>query len=151
MLYKSEITDNIINLYEARMKNEGKHLLKTSTLIEAISRHIDLTDDLPEREELMQIGIKQVLQGRLYAHGFFSLLTGYFVNIEECTNLAYLQCVIDNKDNAIETKIKARNRYKEVCGLNGQLTMVPDENRFMSIVETKTKEELMDDLEADAV
>ena len=89
MQYKSEVVDTIINLLENRMKREGKHLLRTDTIFRLVTSHIDLTDELPEREELMSIGIKQVIQSRLYAHGYFSIQTGYFVNVEQCENLYY--------------------------------------------------------------
>lgn len=151
MYYKSEVVDTIINLLETRMKRERKHLLKTDTIIQSVGMHIDLTDDLPEREELLTIGIKQVIQSRLYAHGYFSIQTGYFVNIDQCENLTYLQSIIDNKDNTIDMKVKARNRIKEIKGMPGQLVMIPDENNCLQTSANKTTEELQADIEADAV
>lgn len=151
--YKSEIVDTVINTLEVRMKHEGKHLLKTSTVMKHVRMHINLNDDSPEREELMEIGVKQVIQGRLYAHGYFSISavkTGYFVNIDQCDNLLYLQGVLDNKDGTIEGKIKARNRLKELKGLNGQMVFVPD-NNGLNIIETKTQDELNTEIEADAI
>jgi len=151
MQYKSEVVDAIINILEHRMRHEKKHLLKTDTILQHVSTHINLSDDLPEREELLIIGIKQVIQGRLYAHGYFSIQTGYFVNIEQCENLVYLQNIIDNKDSTIESKVKARNRIKEIKGMPGQLVMVPDENNCLQTTANKTAEELQTDIEADAV
>lgn len=151
MYYKSEVIDTIINLLEGRMKREGKHLLKTDTIIRSVANHIDLSDELPEREELLMLGIKQVIQGRLYAHGYFSIQTGYFVNVAQCENINYLQSVIDNKDSVIEVKINARNRIKELKGMAGELIFVPDENNCLQITENKTKEEIQADIEADAV
>lgn len=151
ILYKSEVVDSIINAYETEMRKAKKHLLKTNTLLNAISGHIDLTDELAEREELLLIGIKQVLQSRLYAHGYFSINTGYFVNLAECTNLAYIKCLLDSKDSTLEVKRVARNRIKELKGLDGQLEFIPDDNNCLDITENKTKEELLEDMEADAV
>ena len=151
MYYKSEVVDTIINLLESQMRHEKKHLLKTDTIIRLVALHIDLSDELPEREELLAIGIKQVIQGRLYAHGYFSIQTGYFVNIEQCENLFYLQNIIDNKDSTIESKVKARNRIKVLKGLDGQMVLVPDQTNAVWPQETKTAEELQADIEADAV
>ena len=151
MQYKSEVVDTIINLLENRMRREGKHLLKTDTIFRLVTSHIDLTDELPEREELMSIGIKQVIQSRLYAHGYFSIQTGYFVNVEQCENLYYLQSVIDNKDSVIEAKTRARNRIKAIKNLAGQLTLVPDENNCLQPIISKTPDELQADIEADAI
>ena len=151
MYYKSEVVDTIINLLESQMRREKKHLLKTDTIIRLVTSHIDLSDELPEREELLAIGIKQVIQGRLYAHGYFSIQTGYFVNIEQCENLFYLQNIIDNKDSTIESKVKARNRIKVLKGLDGQMVLVPDQTNAVWPQETKTVEELQADIEADAV
>ncbi len=151
MYYKSEVVDTIINLLESQMRHEKKHLLKTDTIIRLVAFHIDLSDELPEREELLAIGIKQVIQGRLYAHGYFSIQTGYFVNIEQCENLFYLQNIIDNKDSTIESKVKARNRIKVLKGLDGQMVLVPDQTNAVWPQETKTAEELQADIEADAV
>ena len=151
MYYKSEVVDSIINMLEGRMRHEKKHLLKTDTIIRLVTLHIDLSDEQPEREELLAIGIKQVIQGRLYAHGYFSIQTGYFVNIEQCENLFYLQNIIDSKDSTIESKVKARNRIKEIKGMPGQLIMVPDENNCLQTTANKTTEELQADIEADAI
>lgn len=151
MYYKSEVVDTIINLLESQMRHEKKHLLKTDTIIRLVAFRIDLSDELPEREELLAIGIKQVIQGRLYAHGYFSIQTGYFVNIEQCENLFYLQNIIDNKDSTIESKVKARNRIKVLKGLDGQMVLVPDQTNAVWPQETKTAEELQADIEADAV
>lgn len=151
MYYKSEVVDTIINLLESQMRHEKKHLLKTDTIIRLVALHIDLSDELPEREELLSIGIKQVIQGRLYAHGYFSIQTGYFVNIEQCENLFYLQNIIDNKDSTIESKVKARNRIKVLKGLDGQMVLVPDQTNAVWPQKTKTAEELQADIEADAV
>lgn len=151
MYYKSSVVDTVIGMLEIRMKHEGKHLLKTDTIIRSVSMHINLADDLPEREELLIVGIKQVIQSRLYVRGYFSMMPGYFVNVADCDKPEYLQLVINNKDNVIETKVKARNRMKELLGLDGQMVMIPDENNILHCCETKTKEELTVEIEADAV
>lgn len=148
---KSEIVDTLILTLEIRMKETGKHLMKTETLFEMCKNHIDLSDDSSEREELLEIGMRAVIQSRLYAHGYFSVQTGYFVNVAECENLWYLNLLISSKDDVIGRKAAARNRIAELKGLQGQITVIPDDSGELTLVETKTPEEIESDLEADAV
>lgn len=148
---KSEVVDTIILTLEERLKQTGKHLLKTNTIFDMCKGHINLEDREYVREELLEIGMRQVIQSRLYAHGYFSVQCGYFVNIAECENLWYLNLMLNEKDNTIKVKVAARNRIKELKGFEGQMTLVPDENSELSLIETKTKEEVEADLEADAV
>lgn len=149
--FKSEVVDEIIMVLEERLDNEDKHLIKTDTILRMCNERIVLSDESNEREELLEIGMRQVIQSRLYAHGYFSVQTGYFVNIAECENLWYLGMLIENKDNTITSKIEARNRIKKLKEMAGSIVMIPDENNEMFIHEYKTKEELIEDLEADAV
>ena len=151
--FKSEIVDAIIHGLEAEMKITGRHLIKTETIMVRLRNNIDMTDDVPEREELLMEGARQLVQRRLYALGYFSITTGYFVNLVQCENLNYLQMMLDDKDQTIDTKVKARNRIKEIKGLSGQMKMIPDpfDPTLLNIAETKTQEEAMRDLEADAI
>lgn len=149
--YKSEIVDVIIMTLEQKLKETGRHLIKTDTIFMMCKGHIDLSDDVQERTELLEIGMRQVIQSRLYAHGYFSVVTGYFVNVVECENLWYLNMIIDGKDTVIKGKIAARNRIKELKKLAGSIVMIPDENNSMVIREFKTEEEMAADLEADAI
>jgi hypothetical protein len=138
-------------ILEGMLEREEKHLIKTDTIFNMCSHHIDLQDDSREREELLEIGMRQVIQSRLYAHNYFSVQMGYFVNVDKCENLWYLKMIIDGKDTVISGKVAARNRIKELKALDGELIMIPDENGVMIVTETKTKEEIMADLEADAI
>lgn len=149
--FKSEVVDGIIMILEERLTAEDKHLIKTDTILMMCGERIDLSDDSNDREELLEIGMRQVIQSRLYTHGYFSVQTGYFVNIAECENLWYLGLLIENKDNTIRSKIDARNRIKELKEMAGSIVMIPDENNEMLLHEYKTKEEIIADLEADAI
>ena len=151
MKLKSEKVDAVICQLEDAMIRKGKHLMKTSTIMMKVSMYIDLEDDSQEREELLDIGIKQVIQSRLYAHGYFSIGGGYFVNVATCQNIAYLQRVIDNKDNVIDQKKAARDRINELKSLNGQQVYEVDEDGNLIQVESKTREEVIGDLEADSI
>lgn len=147
------MTDVIIHGIEAEMKMAGKHLIKTETIMNRLRNNIDMTDENPEREELIRDGAKQLIQGRLYALGYFSVITGYFVNLAECENLRYLEMLFNSKDSTIEVKTKARNRMKVLKGLNGQMVFTPDplDPELLKLIETKTEEEIMEDIEADAL
>lgn len=147
------MTDVIIHGIEAEMKMAKKHLIKTETIMNRLRNSIDMTDDNPEREELLEAGAKQLIQGRLYALGYFSITTGYFVNLSECENLRYLKMLFNSKDSTLETKTAARNRMKALKGLNGQIVMVPDpwNPELLNMMETQTEEEIIRDVEADAI
>lgn len=151
--FASDVVDTTISLLEDELKRTGKHLIKTETILRRVSNHIDLTDDYPEREDLLDKGIKQVIQSRLYAHGYFSLIfgRGLFVNVVTCTNLKYLNMVKDNKENVLAGKEKVIAQIEYLINLNGQSVMIPDENNNLIITGTKTHEEFMMDLEADAI
>ena len=149
--YKSAIVDIVIITLEEKMRRLGKHLIKTETIFQMCCSRIDLSDDSEVREELLEIGMRQVIQSRLYCRGYFSVAKGYFVNVEECTNLAYLDMIVHNKDDVINGKAAARNRNDVLRGGNGQMTMVSDDDGNISLMETKTEEEIINDLEADAV
>ena len=117
-------------------------------------RHrIDITDDVAERAELLDAGARQLIQSRLYAKGYFSIATGYFVNLAECENLHYLEMMLTDKDSTIEKKVAARNRYKQLKNLDGQMVLIPDpfDEELLNYTETKTLDEITDDLEADAI
>lgn len=149
--FKSEIVDTVILALEGRLVEEGKHLLKTDTILMMCANDIDLQDAVPERAELLEIGMRQVIQSRLYQHGYFSVDTGYFVNIAECDNLGYLNMILTSKDGTIEKKVAARNKIKELKSLDGQMQFIPDPNGILTPIETKTREEVIADLEADAI
>jgi hypothetical protein len=148
---ESEVVDIVIDHLEEILEKTGKHLLKTDTIFDHCSVYIDLTDDVPERERLLEKGMRQVMQARLYQRNYFSVSIGYFVNVTTCKNLEYLNMIINGKDGVIEGKIAARNRLKELWGLNGQMEFVPDENNVLTWAETKPREELIKDLEEDAI
>ena len=136
---------------EDRMEEMGKHLIKTDTIFDMCSHHIDLTGYSEEQDELIEIGMRQVIQSRLYSHGYYSVDIGFFVNVERCDSLEYLSMIITNKDGVIENKIAVRNKIKELKQLNGQMVFTPDKNGILTVAETKTHDEIIRDLEADAI
>ena len=123
--------------------------MRTSTILDRTERHIDLTDPDEDREELLIAGIKNVIQSRLYARGYYSVRRGYFVNIASCDNIGYLNEIIDTKDTEIEVKQKAKSRIEQIrkTKLDGQMRF----DDGMNIVETMTEEQFAYELEADAV
>lgn len=151
MKYRSEIVDNAILTIEEILTREQKNLIKSGTVLSMSANHIDLWDDDEVRRELLLIGIKQVVQSRLYAHGYFSIGGGYFVNVYTCKKIEYLQDVVKNKENVLEIKTIAKKRIEELIGAAGQSVYVPDENNNLILTETKLQDEVIADLEADAI
>ena len=149
--FKSQVVDEIILMLEDRLEAENKHLIKTDTIFNLCKGYIDLTDGMVEREELLEIGMRQVIQGGLYTHGYFSVQTGYFVNFSKCQNIWYLRQIINGKDDVITSKTAARNRLSELLDNAGQSTYIPGENNELILTEVKPKEEIIADLEADAI
>ena len=79
--FTSEVVDEIIMILEGRLAKEDKHLIKTDTILMMCRVRISLDDPLNEREELLEKGMRQVIQTRLFSHNYFSVQSGYFVNI----------------------------------------------------------------------
>ncbi len=151
MKYKSEVVDSAILTAEDRLRREHKNLIKSETVLSMVENHIDLYDDEDARQELMFIGIKQVIQSRLYAHGYFSIGGGFFVNVYTCQKIEYLKDVVKNKENVLEIKSIAKKRIEELMKAAGQSVLIPDENNNLILTETKLQDEVIADLEADAV
>lgn len=151
MKYKSEVVDSAILTAEDRLRREHKNLIKSETVLSMVENHIDLYDDEDVRQELMFIGIKQVIQSRLYAHGYFSIGGGFFVNVYTCKKIEYLKDVVKNKENVLEIKSIAKKRIEELMKTAGQSVLIPDENNNLILTETKLQDEVIADLEADAV
>lgn len=149
--YKSEVVDTVLNLAEEELRSTGKHLIKTETILKRVKGHINLADESQEREELLLIGIKQVIQSRLYCHGYFSIGKGYFVNVDRCQNTWYLEQIIDSKEDVLDQKAKAKKRLEELIGMNGQMYIDLDEAGNDIYKTTKTEREVIEDLEADAI
>ena len=147
----SEEVDLIIRALEGKMQRENKHLIKTETIFDMWRQTRWINDDDPENLRLFECGMRQAMQSRLYENRYFSVDTGYFVNLDQCQNIGYLELIIRNKDTDIEKKVIVRNKIKELKGLSGQMVLVPDENNEMFLTETMTEDGLLASLEADAV
>lgn len=149
--YDSEIVDIVLDTLEEKLKTTGRHLIKTDTVFDYCSDRIDLTDEDPTRERLLEKGMRQTMQTRLYGRNYFSVATGYFVNVDTCENIWYLKMIINRKDDTILDKTVVRNKLAELKGLNGDLRMVWDGVDYAGVEETKTWDEIIEDLEADAI
>ena len=152
---KSEKVDSIIFALKDKLQGQGKNLIKTETIYKMCERQIDLTGKDDEQNELLESGMRQTIQSRLYANRFFSVYKGYFVNIDDCNIVSYLSMIINSKDDTLSDKVDVRNaikkRINELMSANGQMIMIPDKSGVLNIEETKTQEEIISDLEADAI
>ena len=141
--------DTVIYDRIALMQSMNRHLLITDNILSDVAKVIDLKDEDSNREDLMIIGIKDVIQQRLYAKGWFSVRRGLFVNIADCENIRYLENIVDNKDEIILVKQKARDKIEELKKqkFDGQMEF----NQNGEIQENITEEEFLSDLLEDAV
>ena len=147
--HNSVIVDTVIYDRIALMQSMNRHLLITDNILSDVAKVIDLKDEDSNREDLMIIGIKDVIQQRLYAKGGFSVRRGLFVNSADCENIRYLENIVDNKDEIILVKQKARDKIEELKKqkFDGQMEF----NQNGEIQENITEEEFLSDLLEDAV
>ena len=147
---KSEMVDLAIIAIEDEMERTGKHLIKTDTLFSMVSNHLNLADEDPDREELLIIGMRQVMESRLYARGYFSVSIGYFVNVQQCSNVRYLEMITDSKEEVIQKKQDQLDRI-EVQLRQAQMKFIPDENNNLNLDEGMSEQEIRQALDEDAV
>ena len=158
MKEKSKITDKIIlaTADEARKKN--KHLIKSKTILNRLAEKINLTDSDNVRCELLEAGAKDLINERFNALGYYSIRSknqcGFFVNIDECKNISYLEVILETYmkmqegwERQTEEKIKRRINEIRRAKFDGQMSF--DEN--MEISNGITEEKFAASLEADAV
>lgn len=144
--------ENAIRYLEMQAETEGKHVLKT----ESIKKHIpdnlisDWKDQDTETAYLAKCGLAQVVQSRLYEHGYRSLGNGYFVKLDICSNPEYLVELYNNADTSVRDKIAVRKRIKEQC--DGQAVAIfARDGQFIGYEFNKTQEEFYECVESDAV
>lgn len=159
----SLIADEVIDGLLVELRLTGRHIIRGSTVRERIRNCILLEYGNQDTKDLIEMGITQLAQQRLYAHNFRSAsskrknedkhLKGYFANFKECNNPYILVHMIKNQELSVSEKqtvlenLKAQN--KEI--LYGQGFMVFDGNEFVKFDSTMTEEEYIEMLEKDAI
>lgn len=146
MKYITNIVDHEIELLEISMEHQEKHLISTDTLKERCLAHIDIDTGNDDTEWLSKIGFGQVIQSRLYAHGYRSVRTGFFVNFDKVTDIEYLAALLANAETNVLEKEMIKEQIKKKC--DGQGFLNPE---TMEVVMPMNEEEFMQKIMADAV
>jgi hypothetical protein len=144
--------ENAIQHLEAKAEDEGKHVIKTGSIKERIPNSIvsDWIDQDTETAYLAKCGLAQVVQSRLYEHGYRSLGNGYFVKLDICKNPEYLVELYNNADTSVRDKMAIRKRIKEQC--DGQAVAIfAQDGQFVGYEFNKTQEEFYEYVKRDAV
>lgn len=144
--------ENAIQFLEAKAEDEGKHVIKTSSIKDHVPHDLvsDWIDQDTETSYLAKTGFGQVVQSRLYEHGYRSLGNGYFVKLDICDNPEYLVELYNNADTSVRDKIAVRKRIREQC--DGQaVALFAQDGQFIGYEFNKTQEEFYECVESDAV
>lgn len=152
----TQIIENELSALRFRMKELGRHGVKTSTLKDWCVRtgRIDLEDEDMERKHIIDLGFQQAMQSVLHQHGFRSVKTGYFTNLEECNDIEWLRRILQNDVNDVTSRKfvldHIRRIVKERC--NGQYEIDVDEDgNIVGYTAQMTEDEFLEELELDCV
>ncbi len=144
----SVIVDTEIELLETEAEKNGQHGIKTETLKNRVSKHINIESEDEDREWLLGVGFGQLIQMRLHAHGYRSVLSGYFVKLNDCTNIPYLVQMLRNQDIDVRERSAIVSNIKDMLkNYDPQISFDRDGNYNVPI----PKDELMEMLDADCI
>lgn len=148
----SIITDACLDVIEARMNEQQKGVIRTKTLRKMILRRkgVEITDDNPISEYLKKTGLGQVMEQRLKARDYRSVRKGLFVNLEKCSNLHFLNALLENEELLIKDKEAVKRRISKVIKKNTDPQGYFD-SPDMEVKFNITEEELIAELEANAI
>lgn len=144
--------EEAVQTLEAKADREEKHVIKTASIKGLIPSGLtsDWMGQDTETAYLAKCGLAQVIQSRLYEHGYRSLGDGYFVKLDSCSNPEYLVELYNNADTSVKDKIRIRRMIKEHCDGQGMVIWAAD-GSFVGYEFTKTQEEFYACVEDDAV
>ena len=113
--------EEAINELERQIAETGKHVIKTESIKDLVNPRIIISGANDDSTYLAEIGFGQVIQSRLYEHGYRSLGKGYFVNLNSCRDVHYLMMLYDNADTSVADKVRIRKLIKEHREINREL------------------------------
>lgn len=144
----SKIVDQEIRLLESSLDIRHRHVMKTETIRQRVLQYFDSAEAIINAQ-LESEGLTQVIQRRLHANGYRSVRKGYFVNLERCFDIPYLNALQQNADITAAERELAAERIRKIREerLDGQLYF--DKN--MDIYVPMNESEFMVRLERDAV
>lgn len=126
------------------LADNGKHLIRTATLKDRILSHVDVPVGDENIDYLISLGVQQAAQSVLWADGWRSVVDGFFANLSENKNLLRFK-LMDR--NAYTRKERSEAAYEMVH----QTVMSFAGADFIGLVEEPSTEEIIADLEADAI
>lgn len=141
--------EEAINELERQIAETGKHVIKTESIKDLVNPRIIISGANDDSTYLAEIGFGQVIQSRLYEHGYRSLGKGYFVNLNSCRDVHYLMMLYDNADTSVADKVRIRKLIREQC--DGQGVYIFDGVEPIGTRFNMTEEEFYDQVKADAV
>lgn len=149
----SIVVDRIINVLEAKMAQEDKHIIKTDTIKRIALGEVVISGNNEDTEWLASVGFGQVIQSRLQKRGYRSVRKGRFVCLNNCEDVEYLHQLLQAADISVEEKDDIRNKIRKIrdAKLSGQIRFDFDGNIISGLFIPLSEEELMEKLEADAV
>ena len=139
----------VIDGIELQMAETNKHVIRVNTVKARAMEHIVFDGQNEDTKKCTEVGFDQMVHSRLNEHGYRSVRTGRFINLERCDSVIRLEELLKNADTNIEDKKKIWKRIKDK--LDGQMKMSFDGAVLVGYEETMTEEEFLADLEADAV
>lgn len=149
---KADIRTYTKEIIETMIRN-NKAVIRSDELIDRVLLHVNLTD-VPEEEKDRAL-ISQQVYPLMAEQNWVSVIrrSGYYINMEMCSNPHYFEQIINNsnldiqaKQKALEKREKFRNAHCDV--IPGQLTFNFDTG---TIEEEKTIMEILEMLARDAV
>ena len=138
MRNESFVFDQEIVYLEVEMEKFGKHLISTDTLMQRALPHFEIEAGTDSTEYFTDVGVRQVMQTRLYAHGYRSVRRGYFVNLDRCDSYEYLTALLESSETDVKTRAAVMEKIKEkkdgqtsIDFSNGTVHVPMNEEQFM--------------------
>lgn len=147
------IIDEEILILENELKETDNHVIKTATLKDRVMRHIQFDGKNEETQYCAKVGFSQTIQMRLWVKGYRSLRTGFFINLDNCENVPYLQELLANADLAVSERERVKDRIKSLRDkkLSGQIEFDIAGNVINGLTNPLTESELMELILDDAI
>lgn len=149
----SIIVGGIISDIEVALESKGKHIIKTKTIRERTLGCVEIKGVNDDSDYLADVGLGQVIQSQLYTKGYRSVRNGFFVNLDRCEDIEYLQKLLENADTTANDKIMIRNRIKSLRDkkLSGQIEFDIIGNVVNGLNIPMNESEFMERLEGDSL
>ena len=150
----SLVVDNIITVVESQLDGEIKFAIKTETVKTMVKSIVPIRHKNPHFEYLMEVGLSQVIEQRLYQRGYRSICKGLFINLEKCNDpyevFRLLKHEAKRADGVNGMYDQMLKKLKELCDGTSRI-IFNEKNEPIGIAFAPTEEEFMAKLEAGAI